>query len=134
MKLVLAYFLTLICFFAVDLLWLGVIAAPLYSKILGDLFATNPNWVVAILFYCLYILGIFYFAILPGIKVHSHSLAIRNGLLFGFFNYMTYNLTNWAVIQSWPGHLIVIDLPWGIVITGVTASIGYNIYKKLIAW
>jgi len=118
-------------FLAIDLLWLGVIAAPLYSKILGGLLAQNPNWTVALVFYLLYIVGIFYFAILPAAKINSVGLAIKNGALFGFFNYMTYDFTNWAVIENWPGHLTWIDLPWGVFITCATALLGYVLHKKI---
>ena len=127
MRLLLGFVLTLAAFLLIDLLWLGVVAQPLYADILGDLLAKEPNWTAAFVFYTLYVAGIFYFAILPAVAKNSIKHAIINGGLFGFFNYMTYDLTNLAVIENWPGKLTFIDLPWGIVLTGSTALCGYYI-------
>ena len=49
--------ITALVFFAIDLLWLGVIARNLYAKYLGHFLAERVNWVAAIIFYALYIVG-----------------------------------------------------------------------------
>jgi uncharacterized membrane protein len=41
------YLLTIPVFFAVDLLWLGVIAKGLYQKNLGHLLSPDVNWPAA---------------------------------------------------------------------------------------
>lgn len=38
------YFATLISFFVIDMVWLGLVARTLYSKYLGFLLATSTNW------------------------------------------------------------------------------------------
>jgi uncharacterized membrane protein len=43
---------------ALDLLWLGVIAKPLYQQGIGHLMAEQPVVSVAVLFYLLYALGV----------------------------------------------------------------------------
>jgi uncharacterized membrane protein len=48
--------------------WLGFIAKDLYRKYLGSLLADNVNWTAAIIFYLLFVAGIFIFAILPAIE------------------------------------------------------------------
>ena len=45
-------------FFAIDLLWLGVVARPFYLTHLGHLMRTNVNWVAAIIFYLVFVIGI----------------------------------------------------------------------------
>ena len=127
MKLILGFILTLAAFLLIDLLWLGVVAQPLYADILGDLLAKEPNWTAAFIFYALYVVGIFYFAILPAVQRQSLKHAVINGGLFGFFNYMTYDLTNLAVVENWPAQLTYIDLPWGVALTASTALCGYLI-------
>ena len=38
------YLLTLVAFFAIDMVWLGLVARGFYRKHLGFLLAPNPNW------------------------------------------------------------------------------------------
>jgi uncharacterized membrane protein len=47
------------------------------------------------------------------------------GAAFGFFAYMTYDLTNMATLKVWPVHLAAIDIAWGTVLTAIAASAGY---------
>ena len=46
-------------FFAIDIIWLGAVAKGLYAKYLGGFLAPNVNWAAAIIFYLLFIIGIF---------------------------------------------------------------------------
>lgn len=125
------YVLTAIVFFAIDLLWLGVIAKNLYNKLLGHLLAPEVNWTAAIIFYLLFIAGILIFAVLPAVEKSSLQHALLYGVLFGFFTYATYDLTNLATLKNWPVKVVVIDILWGIVLTGAVATAGYYIFKWL---
>ena len=64
LNLIIGYFLTTVVFFAVDMLWLGVVAKEFYRKHLGNFLSDSVNWKAAIVFYLLFIIGIFIFAIL----------------------------------------------------------------------
>jgi uncharacterized membrane protein len=128
---VLIYALTVPVFFAIDLIWLGLVARGLYRRQLGDLMADSPNWPVAVLFYLLYIVGIVVFAIIPGWRDGSMVHALGMGALFGFLAYATYDLTNLATLRDWPATLAVVDITWGTVLTGITATIGYHIARWL---
>lgn len=83
MKLILTYVLTTIVFFVVDLTWLGLIAKNWYARHMGHLMRESVNWPVAILFYLLFIIGLFVFAILPGVEKASLRTALIYGGLFG---------------------------------------------------
>jgi len=61
------YMSMLLCFLAVDLLLLGVIARQFYQKQLAFLFRSSTNWPVAILFYMIYIMGILVFVVSPAL-------------------------------------------------------------------
>jgi uncharacterized membrane protein len=76
-------------FFAIDLLWLGVVAKGLYDRHLGSLLAEQVNWTAAFIFYFLFIVGIFIFAIVPGVQKADIMHALLYGVLFGFFTYAT---------------------------------------------
>lgn len=125
----LSYVLTAVVFFAIDLLWLGVVAKDLYSRFLGHLLADEVNWAAAVVFYLLFIVGIFIFAILPAVERESALRALAMGALFGFFTYATYDLTNLATLEGWPFGIAVIDIAWGSILTGTVAFAGYHITR-----
>ena len=128
-KLIISYLLTTIVFFAVDMTWLGFIAKNLYKKYLGGFLSDKVNWPAAIIFYLLFIIGIFYFAILPAVEKNSLAKAIISGALFGFFTYATYDLTNLATLKDWPLPIVFIDIIWGAVLTGIVSTAGFFILK-----
>jgi uncharacterized membrane protein len=51
------YVLTAGVFFAIDLVWIGGVAADFYQKRLGHLLADSPLWAPALLFYSIYVMG-----------------------------------------------------------------------------
>jgi uncharacterized membrane protein len=128
-KLLLSYFLTAIVFFAIDLLWLGLIAKNLYNKYLGGFLADQVNWTAALIFYLLFIVGIFIFAILPAVEKNSLQYALIYGALFGFFTYATYDLTNLATLKGWPTTIVFIDMAWGAILSGSVATAGFFITR-----
>ena len=128
-KLIISYLLTTVVFFAVDMTWLGFIAKGLYKKYLGGFLSDKVNWPAAIIFYLLFIIGIFYFAILPAVEKNSLTKAIVSGVLFGIFTYATYDLTNLATLKDWPLPIVFIDIIWGAVLTGIVSIAGFYIVK-----
>jgi uncharacterized membrane protein len=128
-KLIISYLLAAIVFFAVDMAWLGFIAKGVYKKYLGGFLSDKVNWPAAFIFYFLFIIGIFYFAILPAVEKNSLAKAIISGALFGFFTYATYDLTNLATLKNWPLPIVFIDIIWGAVLTGIVSTAGFFIVK-----
>ena len=128
-KLIISYLLTTVVFFAIDLLWLGVLAKGLYNKYLGNFLTDQVNWTAAIIFYLLFIVGIFIFAILPAVDKGSLGNAIVMGALFGFFTYATYDLTNLATLKGWPLPIVLIDITWGSILTASVSAAGYTITR-----
>jgi uncharacterized membrane protein len=131
MKLVLSYVLTALVFFAIDLTWLGLVAKKFYWEQLGGLLKENVNWAAAITFYLIYIVGIFIFSILPAVENDSVKHAVFYGALFGFFAYATYDLTNLATLKDWPLKVVLVDIVWGIVLTGAVSTAGFYITRWL---
>lgn len=128
-KLFISYLLTTLVFFAVDILWLGFIAKNLYRKYLGGFLSDSVNWKAAIIFYLLFIIGIFIFAIMPAFEKNSLGKAVLLGALFGFFTYATYDLTNLATLKNWPLPIVFIDMAWGALLTATVSTAGYYIVK-----
>ncbi len=125
------YLLTIPIFFAVDLLWLGVVAKNFYQNNLAPLLSPAVNWPAALLFYFIYIAGIILFAVKPGLDAGSLAKAALWGGLFGFFTYATYDLTNLATLQDWPFKVVVVDILWGTVLCTLVASGSYQIGRWL---
>lgn len=115
----------------IDMLWLGVIAKTIYQKYLGNFLTDNINWMAAIIFYLIYVLGISIFAIYPSVNKGSAYNAILMGALFGFFAYATYDLTNLATLKGWPLPIVIIDIIWGSVLSGTVSLSGFYIVKWL---
>jgi uncharacterized membrane protein len=72
-----------------------------------------------------------FFAVLPALREHNWMLALINGAVLGMLCYATYDLTNMATIDKWPLVVVIIDIIWGIVLTGGVATITYFIGNKL---
>ncbi|MEO1265755.1 MAG: DUF2177 family protein [Pseudomonadota bacterium] len=131
MTYVIAYFATAIVFLAIDALWLGVIATKFYKAELGSLMAENVNFVAAAGFYLVYCVGIVIFAVSPALRSGDWTQALLFGALFGFFCYATYDMTNLATLRDWPLRMSLVDMAWGTVLTGVSATAGYLITRSL---
>ncbi len=125
------YVLTVPVFFLIDMVWLGFIAKNFYQAKLGYLLGPI-NWPAALLFYFVYIVGILIFAVVPALVVGSLSKALILGALFGFFAYATYDLTNYATVKDWPLSVVIVDIMWGIVLTGSVATLSYLIGKQFV--
>lgn len=131
MKIIITYVLTLPILFLIDLFWLGVISKKIYAQYLGPLMRDPIVLPAAILFYLFYTAGLVYFAIMPAVSANSWMLALGNGALFGFMCYMTYDLTNWAVLKNWAWQIVPIDIVWGALLSGVVAVIVFFITKAI---
>jgi uncharacterized membrane protein len=112
-------------FMVIDLIWLGVIAAPFYRNQIGFLMAKNVNWVAAVLFYIIFIVGMVVFVIQPALTAQSITTAILLGALFGLVTYATYDLTNLATLEGWPLTLVVVDIIWGTTLSVLVSTITY---------
>ena len=129
-RLLAAYAGTLVIMVALDLLWLGVIAKPLYQQGIGHLMADKPLVPVAVLFYALFALGLVVFAVAPAGPAPGWGRTAATAALFGFFAYATYDLTNLATLKHWPVGLSLLDIAWG---TGVSAAAAVG-GKALMDW
>jgi len=125
------YGLTALVFFAIDLVWLGVVASGFYQKHLGHLLAEAVRWVPALLFYLLFILGILVFAVLPGLSDGSLAKAVSLGAFLGLFAYATFDLTCAALFRDFPTLVVVVDLIWGTALSAVVSAAGYGIGRWL---
>ena len=125
LKYLAVYLSFLLSLVVIDLIWLLGIAKNLYRDEMGSLMASEPKLLAGLGFYLLYALGASIFVIIPAISKQSWLYAVQYGALFGLFCYMTYDLTNLAVIRDFPVRLAFIDIVWGSAVTALSATIAY---------
>lgn len=125
------YAATVVAFFAIDLVWLGLVARTFYRKYLGFLMASKVNWPAALIFYLLFVVGILVFAVLPGLEAGSLKTTVVRAALFGLIAYATYDLTNLATLKDWPLIVTVVDLVWGTLLSVAVSCVGYLAGKWL---
>ncbi len=128
----LSYLITLFVFVAIDLVWLMWLARSTYVAEIGSLLRKEPLLIPAIAFYLLYSAGLVFFAVSPGLKADSIVQAMVLGAFLGLIAYGTYDLTNLAVLNGFTVRIAMIDMVWGVVLTGTTAALAVAISRRLI--
>ena len=121
----LLYAATLAAFFIIDIIWLGLVAKNLYGKNLGYLLAPRTNWTAAIIFYLLFVGGILFFVVVPGLQSGDLKVTLIRAALFGLITYATYDLTNLATVRDWPLKITIIDMAWGTVLSLSVSYVSY---------
>ena len=114
------YIATLLAFGAIDSVWLGLVAAPLYKRTLGPVMLEQARIAPAIAFYLLQIVGMMVFVVPRGGLV---QVALFGGL-YGLFTYATFDLTNLAVLRPWTPFLALTDIAWGAVLSAAASVLG----------
>jgi uncharacterized membrane protein len=125
-KYLIGYLATGVAFAAIDSIWLRTMYTRLYQPEIGAVlmkggFRPAP----AIIFYLLYILGMMTFAVGPALHNGKWQTAVVYGALFGFFCYMTYDLTNYATLKVWSVKVTILDILWGSFLTGSASLAGW---------
>jgi uncharacterized membrane protein len=119
---IIAYFVALVIMAAMDFTWFSIAADPIYQRSLGPILADKVNYAAAVAFYLIYALGVIIFAVKPGLDGGIWWTALLRGAMFGFFAYATYDLTNFATLKVWPLRVCLIDIAWGVFITGAVSG------------
>lgn len=117
-----AFGATAIIFGLLDALWLTRVGPKLYRPEIGELLMDGWRPIPALVFYALYMVGIQIFAISPALAAGKWQVAAQWGALFGFFCYMTYDLTNHATMKVWSVKVTLLDIVWGTFATGFAAG------------
>ena len=128
LRYIISFLITAIIFLLLDALWLGIIAQSLYQEHLGTIINLEFNFYFAGLFYLIYIFGMIYFA---EINHSNWKKSLKRGIILGGLCYATYDFTNWATIKDWPYFIVIIDVVWGMLITGLTAGLSSWILSKI---
>ena len=126
MRYVIAFVVAAVVFLAMDFTWLSQTSATIYRPIIGELLSPTLRVGPAIAFYLVYLAGLTFFAIAPGLSGGGMKRVLMNGALYGLCAYATYDLTNQATLKVWATQLTLLDLGWGMIVSTVSAAAGYR--------
>jgi len=115
----------------VDVFWLGVVAQPLYNAQLGHLLADEFNLGAAAAFYLLYLVGLVHFAIRPLEPPRPLRRTLLDAGLYGFFTYMTWDLTSMAVFRDFPLVVVLVDVTWGTSVCILIAAVTVWVMRRI---
>ena len=122
------YAATFVVMLPIDLLFLGTIAKSFFTAQVGDMLG-EVRVAPAILFYCLYIIGILVFV--SGAPDATWRSTLLYGALFGFFCYATFELTSLSLLKHWTWPVVVVDIAWGTFVTATASTLGLLIANWL---
>ena len=118
-------------FFALDMLWLGVVARGFYRAQMGHLLRADTRWAPAVAFYLIYVAAIVVLCVLPAIEKQSLPRAITLGAVLGLAAYAAFDLTSLALLKDFPSRVVYVDLAWGVVLTASVSAAGYGAAELL---
>lgn len=122
-KYFIAYFCAAIVFGLLDAMWLRWAGENFYRPVIGEIMADEFRAAPAAVFYFLYLLGMVWFAIKPGLESGEVATALLNGVLLGALCYATYDLTSQAVLKVWATKISLVDIAWGAFATGTSSAV-----------
>ncbi|MFZ4532535.1 MAG: DUF2177 family protein [Alsobacter sp.] len=125
------YGLALLTMLPLDIVWLSTVGKGFYRDQIGALLLDQPRLVPAAAFYLLYGAGVVLFAVSPAVASGSALQAALWGALFGFFAYMTYDLSNLATLRGFTTAFAVVDIAWGTVMTAIVAGVTLEVARRL---
>lgn len=125
-----AYVVTAVAFLAIDSVWLSNMANVFYRPVMGDMLAPGFRLAPAVVFYVIFVFGLVFFAVKPGLLAGSGTVTLVQGALLGFVAYATYDLTNQATLKNWSWTLTIADVVWGTVLSAASAYIGYWVTSR----
>lgn len=131
MRIALLYISTAAVFLALDATMLSLVLQPLFRAYLGAQLLDGFRLVPAMVFYVGYIAGVLWFVSVPALRRNSPRRALIGGAALGAMAYGTYELTNHATLRDWAWPMVVVDMAWGTVLTGVSAWAGVRITGRL---
>lgn len=114
-----------------DLLWIGVVANPMYRSGIGHLMAERADLRWALVFYFVYVTGLVWYGVVPHAATPGLFATAKSAAVFGFFAYAVYDLTNLAVLRDWPVRLAFIDMAWGTFVSTAASVASKFAYDRM---
>ena len=131
MQILVLYLATALIFLIADAIMLKFVLKPFFDGYLGDWLLEDIRILPAVVFYLFYVAGLLWFVSVPALRSGFPAQALVGGALLGALAYGTYEFTNFATLKSWSINMVMIDVLWGAVLTGLSAFGGVIIAKSI---
>ncbi len=130
---IISYISGLLTLLVLDGIMIWFVILPTFKKYVPTYLNTDMNFIAAIAFYLLYILVLGLLVVFPSVesKIPLMQMMYKSAL-FGFWAYMTYELTSMSVMKGWSWNMVLIDTLWGTVLTVSISVVMYFVYKYFI--
>ncbi len=122
---------TAIVFLIGEAIMLPNVIKPLFQSVIGPQMADSLRLGPAALFYIVHIGGLTWFATLPALRDGTATSALINGALLGLVAYGCYEFTSWTIMKNWSVQLVMADIVWGSVISGLSAYVAVRVTQAL---
>ncbi len=122
---------TAIVFLIGEAIMLPNVIKPLFQSVIGPQMADSLRLGPAALFYIVHIGGLTWFATLPALRDGTATSALINGALLGLVAYGCYEFTSWTIMKNWSVQLVIADIVWGSVISGLSAYVAVRVTQAL---
>ncbi|MGP3697474.1 DUF2177 family protein [Rhodobacter sp. NSM] len=129
MSLAVLVLVTGLVFAGLDAVMLSRFMKPLFEAHIGPLMLDSPRMVPAVIFYVGYIAGLIWLVSWPALREGAPMQALVAGAVLGAVAYGTYELTSYTILRDWHPTMVVVDLLWGTVLTGVSAGVGVAVTR-----
>jgi uncharacterized membrane protein len=117
------YAVAVVTCFAIDLVWLGVVAKGFYQRQMGHLMRPDVQWLPAVAFYLIYVAALVVFVAAPAVERQSVGRAIAFGAFFGLAAYAAFDLTGLALLKGFPVLAGLTDLAWGALLSATVSAV-----------
>ena len=115
---------TALVFCVGDAVMIPLVMRPLFKVALGAAMLDDLRLVPAALFYVVHMAGLVHFAGRPVARGGTAGGAFLNGAMLGLVTYSCYEMTSWTIMRDWHVGLVIIDIGWGTLISGMAAWAG----------
>lgn len=131
MQILVLYLATALIFLIADAIMLKFFLKPFFDGYLADWLLEDIRILPAVGFYLFYVAGLLWFVSVPALRSGFPAQALVGGALLGALAYGTYEFTNFATLKSWSINMVMLDVLWGAVLTGLSAFGGVIIAKSI---
>jgi uncharacterized membrane protein len=131
MRLLIFALFTALVFCSADAVVIPLVMQPLFKAALGSQMLDQLRLGPAAAFYIIHIGGLVWFAGRPAVRGGTARGALLDGAILGFVSYSCYEMTSWTIMRDWTPALVVIDVTWGTIVSGLATWAGGTISLKL---
>ena len=123
------YAFTAVIFLVLDALMLRFHMSPLFQRYIGAQMLEDIRIVPALAFYAAYVAGLLYLVSVPALKTGAPVLV--PAIILGLMAYGTYEFTSYAIMKDWSLRMVITDVTWGGVLTGLSAWGGLALTRMI---